>query len=287
MSIYLPNIAVEYFDTMVHTEFLYGSGFRFRGCAQERKNVVGDIAHFRKKGFGIAVQRLNLQDDVIPMNIDYTDVPVTLQNWTASDYSDIFARAEVNFDETTELVQSVANAIALRYDQMTIDALSATTTTPVPDGGTGFTYAKFLAARKTLVSNGVIQRGSELYCVMSPTAEEQFLKEIEVNNSFYTTQRFIDNGGLDEQEYMKVKLIVLPDYSTGAGATGGLPITGDIRTCYMWAKPALGWAIGIDVKTEVNYIPQKVSWLINASFKGNCVNIDDNGIIPIEVDESV
>jgi hypothetical protein len=55
----------------------------------------------------------------------------------------------------------------------------------------------------------------------------------------------------------------------------------------MWAKPALGWAIGIDVKTEVNYIPQKVSWLINASFKGNCVNIDDNGIIPIEVDESV
>jgi hypothetical protein len=287
MSIFLPNISSEFFDTMVHTEFLYGKGFLFRGAAQERKNIVGDVAHFRRKGHGVASQRTNLQDDVIPMDISYTDIPVTLKNWNASDLSDIFARAEVNFDETIELVDSVSNAIALRYDQESINALDGTSSTPVSEGGTGFTYAKFLEARRRLVGNGVLQRGVEVYCCLSPIAEEQFLKEVQVVSGDYTMGRFIDNGGLDGAEYMKTKFIVVPDMNTGSGATGGLPITGDTRTCFMWAKPALGWAMGIDLRTTVDWIAMKRSWLISADFKGAAVVIDDNGVVPVEVDEAV
>lgn len=287
MSINLTNISSEWFDTMVHTTFQYGPGFLFRGMMQQRTGIVGDVAHFRKKSHGIATKRTNLQDDVIPMNINYTDVPVTLENWNASDLSDIFARAEVNFDETMELVESVSNAIGLRYDQQSIDALALTGTTPIPEGGTGFTYEKFLAARRTLVANGVMRRGVELCCALSPIAEEQFLKEIEVVSGDYTKQRFIDNGGIDNQEYMKVKFVVIPDMDSGPGATGGLPKTSDTRTCFMWAKPAMGWAMGIDLRTTVDWIALKRSWLISADFKGNSVIIDDNGVVPVLVDEAV
>lgn len=287
MSINLSNIASEFFDTLVHTELQYGPGFIFRGSMQERTNVVGDVAHFRKKGHGIATQRTNFQDDVIPMNIDYTDVPVTLKNWNASELSDIFQRAEVNFDETMELVDSVSNAIGLRYDQMSIDALANTSTTPVAEGGTGFTYAKFLQARRNLVQNGVMKRNSILYVALSPIGEEQFLKEVEVVSGDYTMQRFIDNGGLDGMEYMKTRFIVVPDMDTGDGATGGLPKTGDTRTCYMWSRDALGWAMGIDMKITIDWVPMRRSYLVAADFKGNAINIDDNGIIPVNIDEAV
>jgi hypothetical protein len=286
MSIYLPNISVEFFDTMIHDSFLYGKGFLFRGAAQERKNIVGGVAHFRKKGHGVASRRDNLQDDVIPMNINYTDVPVTLESWNASDLSDIFGRQEVNFDETMELVDSVSNAIALRYDQQSINALEATATTPVPEASLGFIYDKFLAGRRRLVQNGVLQRGVEVYCALSPIAEEQFLKEIQVVSGDYTRNRFIDNGGLDGQEYMKVKFIVVPDMDTGEGATGGLPLSGDTRSCFMWAKPALGWAMGIDLRTTVDWIAMKRSWLVSADFKGAAKVIDDGGVVPILVDEA-
>jgi hypothetical protein len=285
MSINLPNVSSEWFDSQVHTEF-YNQGFIFSNASRMRQNVVGDIAHFKRKGQGIATQRQNLQDDVTLMNIDYTDVPVTLQNWNASDLSDIFARAEVNFDETTELVQSVSHAIGRRFDKQSIDSLSASAGTTVPEGGTGFTYDKFLAARKILRANGVFQRNEEIYCAISATAEEQFLKEIEAVSSDFTKNRLIDNGGIDGQQYSQVNFIVVPEMTTGDGAIGDLPLSGDTRTCYMWAKSTLGWAMGIDLKTSVDWIPMKRSWLISADFKGNSVVIDPRGVVKIDVDEA-
>jgi hypothetical protein len=67
---------------------------------------------------------------------------------------------------------------------------------------------------------------------------------------------------------------------------GGLPVATSVRTNYAYDKPAIGLAIGMDFRTEVNYIPHKTSWLANGLFKAGSVDIDAEGIVEIETTES-
>jgi len=40
-------------------------------------------------------------------------------------------------------------------------------------------------------------------------------------------------------------------------------------------------AIGIDIKTEVNYVAQKTSWLCNGVMKAGAVSRDGDGIVSV------
>ena len=67
---------------------------------------------------------------------------------------------------------------------------------------------------------------------------------------------------------------------------GGLPLATNIRECFAWHKSAVGLAIGIDIKSEVNYIAQKTSWLCNGLMKAGAVSRDGDGIVSVSIDES-
>ena len=49
---------------------------------------------------------------------------------------------------------------------------------------------------------------------------------------------------------------------------------------------AIGYAEGIAPRTEVNYIPEKTSFLVNSLFSAGAINIDDEGIVKITARES-
>ena len=67
---------------------------------------------------------------------------------------------------------------------------------------------------------------------------------------------------------------------------GGLSIDGsDVVDAYCWHKSAVGLAIGIDIKTEVNYIAQKTSWLCNGVMKAGAVTRDIDGVIELNYNE--
>jgi hypothetical protein len=68
---------------------------------------------------------------------------------------------------------------------------------------------------------------------------------------------------------------------------GGLPLSTNDRTAFAWHKQSVGLAIGIERRTEVNYIPEKTSWLANSLFKAGAVAIDAEGIVDITYDQSV
>ena len=62
---------------------------------------------------------------------------------------------------------------------------------------------------------------------------------------------------------------------------GGLDLTSNIRKNFAYHKQALGLAIGIDMRTEINYISEKTSWLVNGIFSAGSVGIDSAGIIEV------
>ena len=67
----------------------------------------------------------------------------------------------------------------------------------------------------------------------------------------------------------------------------GLNIDGSSdRTCFAFHKDAIGHAIGMAPKTEINYQADRTSWLVSAMFSSNAVAIDVNGICDITCRES-
>jgi len=73
----------------------------------------------------------------------------------------------------------------------------------------------------------------------------------------------------------------------GDRTEGGLIIDGSLdRTCFAFHKDAIGYAEGIAPRTEVNYIPEKTSFLVNSVFSAGAIAIDAEGIVKITARET-
>ena len=65
---------------------------------------------------------------------------------------------------------------------------------------------------------------------------------------------------------------------------GGVPKP-STRSCFAWHKDALGYAESMAQRSEVNYIPEKTSFLVSSMFSAGAVAIDDEGIVKISCTE--
>lgn len=280
MSKFLSNVFIEEFESDVHAEF-QSEGFLLRNSIRVKENVVGNTVQFPVQKRGIANQKAS-QDDVSPMNIGYEPIQMTLEPWLAPEYTDIFDQQAINFDDRMELVKASSYAIGRRADQLIIDALNlgyqAAGGTTV-NNAAGFGFTEFRQAFKALRRNAAAQ---EIYCTISATAEDDLLNVQNLTNTFFVQNKALASNGFHGMTIMGVTFIVMPDMDEG-----GLPLTGNNRTCFMWAKQSTGFGIGIGFKTEINYVPQKTSWLVNSLIKANAVAIDPLGIVGIIIDESI
>lgn len=278
MSIFLPNVYVKEFDNDVHQVF-QSKGFQFKPFIRMKNNVVGSTVQFPVMGKGLATQKA-IQDDVTPMDVNYDPVTCTLEQWVAPEYTDIFSQASINWDDRMELVECTGMAIGRRCDQIVIDALDASgTANNIPDGGTGFTFAKFREAFAMLRKNAATQ---DICCAISADQEKQLLNEERLTNTFFIQRKPLASNGFEMMTIMGVTFIVIPD-----NLEGGLPLTGNVRTAFMFAKQSTGMGVAIDHRTEINYIAQKTSWLVNGIYYAGAVAIDPTGIVEIESDETV
>ena len=75
-------------------------------------------------------------------------------------------------------------------------------------------------------------------------------------------------------------------YILGDRDEGGLPLSTNDRTCYAFHRSSIGMAVNMAQKTEINYVPEKTSFLVNSMFSAGAVAIDDEGIVKITCDES-
>jgi hypothetical protein len=276
MSIYINDAAVTLFDPMPKQAF-QEKGFKLRGTVRTRNDVTGDTIKFPKLAAGLAQQKA-IQDDIVPLNLVWSQATVTMQDWHASDYSDIFGQRDVNFDEVNELGQALGMAIGRRADQQIIDALAASgTTNTIAHGDTGFTYAKFLTMNKFFTTNNLRQNGNEFHVAIDGTAEEDLLNETNFISSDFTRQRILDNGSsLNGMDLFGFKWHVFGDMDEG-----GIPLSGSTYTAYAWTKNAMGQGIGMDFSTEVNYIPTKTSFLATSKYRAGVGVIDAVGVVDI------
>lgn len=279
MAINLSTAFVTLFDAEVKQA--YQASAVLRPAVRIRSGVEGSTYKFPKIGKGVAQVRIP-QTDVTPLNVTYSQVTATLSDYIAAEYSDIFMQAKVNFDERRELVKVVSNAIGRRQDQLILDALTASSATSVSNdiGGTdtNMNVAKLREAAKTLNANNVPMDNRHI--IIHANSLASLLSETAVTSSDFNTVKALVQGEINT--FLGFTFHVLGDRTEGGLIKDG----SNDRTCFAFHKDALGLAEGIAPKTEINYVPEKTSFLIASMFSAGAVAIDDEGIVKIVCRES-
>lgn len=279
----ITNAFVTLFDAEVKQA--YQGEASLLGAVRLRQGVEGNTYKFPKLGKGSATARIP-QTDVTPLNVTYSQVTATMNDYNAAEYSDIFHQAKVNFDERQELVQVVSKAIGRRMDQLILDGLDAASSpstvakTVVTSGSataSNLNVGKLIAAKKALDANNV------------PFDDRHIIVHANNLSGLLGDERAISG------DYASVKALVSGEINTFLGFMfhvigdrdeGGLPLSTNDRTCFAFHRSAMGMAVNMNQKTEINYVPEKTSFLVNSMFSAGAVAIDDEGIVKITCDES-
>ena len=279
MAINLSTAFVTLFDAEVKQA--YQAQAVLRGAIRVRSGVEGATYKFPKIGKGVAQVRIP-QTDVAPLNVTYGQVTVNLSDYIAAEYSDIFMQAKVNFDERRELVQVVSNAIGRRQDQLILDALinsstANTVASSIGGANTNLNVAKLRAAAEQLNTKNVPMDNRHI--VIHASSLSSLLGETSVTSSDFNTVKALVQG--DINTFLGFTFHVLGDREEG-----GLPIATGDRKVFAFHRDAVGMAEGIAPKTEINYIPEKTSFLVASMFSAGAVAIDAEGIVQITCDEN-
>jgi N4-gp56 family major capsid protein len=277
MAVGVSNAFVQLFDAEVKQA--YQAQRALAGVVRERTNVEGNQVKFPKIGKGTATVRVP-QTDVTPLNVSYSQVTASMSDFIAAEYSDIFSQQKINFDERRELVQVVSGAIGRRMDQLVIDALSGsgtalTVATGIGGATTNMNLAKLLAAKELLDTGNVPAQDRCMLIHASGLAA--LLDDTKIASSDYAAVKALVQGQIDT--FLGFKFI-----SIGDRDEGGLPKP-STRTCFAFHKDAIGMGIGMNQKTEINYVAEKTSFLVASMFSAGAVAIDAEGIVAISATE--
>jgi len=279
MAIGLSSAYVTLFDAEVKQA--YQGKAALVGATRQRRGVEGNLVKFPKVGKGVATLRVP-QTDVTPLNVDFSQVTATMEDWNAAEYSDIFMQQKVNFDERQELVQVVANAIGRRQDQIILDALTASGTALTVSNDIGGTdsnlnVAKLREAKKLLDKKNVPPM--DRHILLHANSLASLLSETAVTSSDFNTVKALVSGEMNHWLGFRI-------YTVGYMAEGGLAKATYYRENYAFCKSAIGYAIGMDMHSEINYVAQKTSWLVNSMFSAAGCVIDVYGVCTVSTKEA-
>lgn len=277
MAINVSTAFVDLFDSEVKQA--YQAESVLRGTMRTRTGVAGNTVKFPTIGKGVATLRVP-QTDVTPLNVTYGQVTATMEDYIAAEYSDIFQQSHINFDERSELVQVVSKSIARRMDQIMIDALNAATgtstvATSIGGAASNMNIEKLRATAKAMNEKNVPSEGRNL--LMHASQLDALLGETEITSQDFASVKALVQGEINT--FMGFNIMTIGDRDEN-----GLPKP-STRTCFAWHKDSMGYAESMAQKTEVNYVPEKTSFLVSSMFSAGSVSIDGEGIVKISCTE--
>ena len=278
----ITNAFVTLFDAEVKQAYQGESSIL--DCVRLRQGVQGNTYKFPKLGKGSATARIP-QTDVTPLNVTYSQVTATMRDYNAAEYSDIFHQAKVNFDERSELVTVVSKAIGRRMDQLIIDALDAASSpstvakTVVTSGSaaaSNLNVGKLIAAKKALDAKNV--PFDDRHIVIHANSLSGLLGDERAISGDFASIKALVSGEINT--FLGFNFYVMGDRDEG-----GLPLSSSDRSIFAFHRSACGMAVNMNQKTEINYVPEKTSFLVNSMFSAGAVAIDDEGIVKITCEE--
>jgi len=208
--------------------------------------------------------------DVDVMN--HTKAEASLDNYSTGEYVDDFDALKTNVDLRSAYASSIAAAMSRAYDKVIIDALDTKRSSMT--AVTETTQGTLVRADLTKIHNALNAKDVPLndrYLVVDSTTYGDILGDTNiVGNADGPLSQALVTGILPNVLGFN---IIMSNLLTSIDA--------DEYYSYAFHKDAVGMAIGKDITTMVNYIPQKLSTLIAAEFSAGSVVIDPTACVSV------
>lgn len=275
MSTSIDQAFIKQFEREVH-EAYQRQGSKLRNTVRTINNVNGSSAVFQKVGTGTASTK-STHGMVPVMNLDHTAIEVALSDFYAGDWLDRLDELKTNIDERQVIANAGAYALGRKTDELIINALAATSNTPIADNNEGMTLAKILEAFETFGENDVPDDGQR-YCIVGWKQWSELLTIKEFVNADYIGQEELPFSTITQAK-MFLGSIFIPH--------SGLPIDGnDIRSCFYYHKTAVGHAAASDVATDITWHGDRAAHFVNNMMSQGAGLIDEGGLVVINCDET-
>lgn len=244
-------------------------GTKLRSTIRGKNNVKGESTTFQKVGKGTAGTK-SRHGNVPVMNIDHTPVKCALSDRYAGDYVDKLDELKINHDEKQVIVDAGAYALGRETDAQIIAEMAKTTNT-IGDGTAALTKDLVLQAFALMNSKDVPDDGQR-FGVVSPAQWNDLLKIEEFSKSNYVGDDLPFLKGTESRKWLGITWIMHT----------GLPISGTVRTNFIYHKTALGHASGQDITSDITWQGEKAAWFINNMMSMGACLIDADGVVAIK-----
>ena len=235
---------IKQFESEVHMAY-QRMGSKLRNTVRTVGNVQGSTVRFQKIGAGSASTK-SRNGDITAMELVHTQVEATMADHYAAEYIDKLDELKVNIDERQAVAQSAAAALGRKTDEIIYAAM---------DAGANATQINSTAAAIDNIA-------------MHPKGYADLFNIDQFASSDYVGEQNLPfAGGMTMKEFLGFKI-----FSTSA-------VTAGKNIAYHTSSVGLG--INSDVKTEVNYVPQKVAHLATSMMSMGAKVIDDNGVYEV------
>ena len=270
MATSITNAFITQFESEVHMAY-QRMGSKLKNIVRNVSGVQGNTVKFQKVAKGTANTKAR-HAEVVAMDLSHTNVSATLDDYYAADFVDKLDELKTNIDERQVIAQSAAYALGRKTDDVIRDVMDAGTAfanNVNSDASTAMSLVKAKNMMETFNGNDVPDDGQR-YWVVGPKQWSDLLGIDQFTRVEYVGQNELPfAGGMTAKRWLGFLWFVHSVLET-SGSTD--------RHTVAFHKSSLGLGIGSDVKTEVNYIPEKVSHLITSHLSLGSVLIDDTGL---------
>ena len=264
MASSITNAFITQFEAEVHMAY-QRMGSKLKNLVRIVNGVNGSTVKFQKVAKGSANTKAR-HAEVVAMDLAHSNVTATLTDYYAADYVDKLDELKVNIDERQVVAQSAAYALGRKTDAVLIAVLDAATSIAanVASSATGMTLIKAKNMMEVFNGNDVPD-DNQRYWVVGPKQWSDLLSVDQFSRVEYVGPSDLPfPNGMTAKRWMGFLFFV----------HSGLSTSGSDRKNLAFHKSAIGCGIGSDVRTEVNYIPEKVSHLITSMISLGSVAID-------------
>ena len=263
MASSITNAFITQFEAEVHMAY-QRMGSKLKNLVRTVNGVNGSSVKFQKVAKGSANTKAR-HAEVVAMDLAHSNVSATLTDYYAADYVDKLDELKVNIDERQVIAQSAAYALGRKTDDVIIDVLKGATSIAnnVNSSATGMSLIKAKNMMETFNTNDVPD-DNQRYWAVGPKQWSDLLSVDQFSRVEYVgPEQLPFANGMTAKRWMGFLFFV----------HSGLTVATDRQTL-AFHKSALGLGVGTDVKTEVNYVPEKVSHLITSMISLGAVEID-------------
>lgn len=274
MSNEVSDAFIRQYESDVHVAY-QRIGSKLRSTVRNKNNVVGYSTTFQKVGTGTAVQKAR-HAEIATMEVAHDPVECTLADWYAGDYIDKLDELKININERQIAANAGAYALGRKTDEMIVTALDGATNVQTEGGTAVLTQAKINRVFRHFGDNNIPDDGMRYW----PISASQWTDLLGItafsSADFIGADQLPYKGGMTAKRWLSFMWF---EFS-------GLPKTGNIRSTFAYHMTAIGHASGSDVKSEINYIPQRVAHLATSFMSQGSVLIDNIGVYETQAYEA-